>query len=125
MADCAQCGKAVLTYVALDDDGAERRICVHCDTPIAENLKWVSPGELEQSGYYFGPPPAEGRRRADAVPAAAVAASRRTERAGLAQSFIHDNRHGVREIQAAHAWLEDWNPIRAVNSLGYEIPAKA
>src|SRR5580658_6804364 len=65
------------------------------------------------------------QRRADAVPAAAVAASRRTERAGLAQSFIHDNRHGVREIQAAHARLEDWNPIRAVNSLGYEIPAKA
>src|SRR5258708_36116000 len=60
MADCASCGKAVLTYVALDDDGAERRVCVHCDTPIAENLKWVSPGELEQAGYYFGPPPAEG-----------------------------------------------------------------
>jgi hypothetical protein len=60
MADCAQCGKAVLTYVSLDDEGAERRVCVHCDTPIAENLKWVSPGELEQSGYYFGPPPAEG-----------------------------------------------------------------
>ena len=59
MADCADCGKSVLTYVALDDDGAERRVCVHCDTPIAENLKWVSPGELEQAGYYFGPPPAE------------------------------------------------------------------
>src|SRR5580700_3790412 len=67
-------------------------------------------------------PPRERARRADAVPAAAVAALRRTERAGLAQRFIHDNRHGVREIQAAHAWLEDWNPIRAVNSLGYEIP---
>ena len=60
MADCAPCGKSVLTYVALDDNGTERRICVHCDTPIAENLKWVSPGELEQAGYYFGPPPAEG-----------------------------------------------------------------
>jgi hypothetical protein len=62
MADCAPCGKSVLTYVALDDNGAERRICVHCDTPIAENLKWVSPGELEQAGYYFGPPPAEGEK---------------------------------------------------------------
>ncbi len=63
MADCAVCGKSVLTYVALDDDdGVERRICVHCDTPIAENLKWVSPGELEQAGYYFGPPPAEGEK---------------------------------------------------------------
>ncbi len=62
MADCARCGKSVLTYVALDDDNesAERRVCVHCDTPIAENLKWVSPGDLEQAGYYFGPPPAEG-----------------------------------------------------------------
>ena len=52
MAECAVCGKSVLTYVALDDDneGVERRVCVHCDTPIAENLKWVSPGELEQAG---------------------------------------------------------------------------
>ena len=60
MSDCAPCAKPVLTYVALDDDGTERRVCVHCDTPIVENLKWVSPGELEQAGYYFGPPPAEG-----------------------------------------------------------------
>ena len=75
MADCAVCGKSVLTYVALDDDGAERRVCVHCDTPIAENLKWVSPGELEQAGYFSARlPPRE--RRADAAPAAAVAASR-------------------------------------------------
>ena len=64
MADCVPCGKSVLTYVGLDDDGAERRVCVHCDTPIAENLKWVSPGELEQAGYYFGPPPAEGEKTA-------------------------------------------------------------
>ena len=64
MADCADCGKSVLTYVALDDAGAERRVCVHCDTPLVEQLKWVSPGELEQAGYYFGPPPAEvGRRK--------------------------------------------------------------
>ncbi len=64
MADCAACGKAVLTYVALDEDNesSERRVCVHCDTAIAENLKWVSPGELEQAGYYFGPPPAEGEK---------------------------------------------------------------
>ena len=62
MADCADCGKAVLTYVALDDAGAERRICVHCDSPIADSLKWVSPGELEQAGYSFGAPPAEGEK---------------------------------------------------------------
>ena len=60
MADCAACGKSVLTYVALDDGGTERRICVHCDTAVSESLKWASPGELEQAGYYFGPPPAEG-----------------------------------------------------------------
>jgi hypothetical protein len=59
MADCAACGKLVLTYVALDDYGAERRVCVHCDTAIGVSLKWVSPGELEQAGYYFGRPPAE------------------------------------------------------------------
>ena len=59
MADCAACGKPVLTYVALDDDGAERRVCVHCDTAVADHLKWVSPGELEQAGYYFGAPPAD------------------------------------------------------------------
>jgi hypothetical protein len=59
MADCAACGKPVLTYVALGDDGAERRVCVHCDTAVADHLKWVSPGELEQAGYYFGAPPAD------------------------------------------------------------------
>ncbi|MGB8683180.1 MAG: hypothetical protein WCD12_09865 [Candidatus Binatus sp.] len=62
MADCAACGKSVLTYVAIDEDGNEGRVCVHCDTPIVENLKWVSPGELEQAGYYFGPPPDENEK---------------------------------------------------------------
>lgn len=60
MAHCAQCAKSVLTYVALDDDGIERRVCVHCDTPTSDAVSWVGPGELEQSGYYFGPPPADG-----------------------------------------------------------------
>ena len=60
MADCAACGKPVLTYLTLDDAGAERRVCVHCDTAVADPLQWVSPGELEQGGYYFGPPPAAG-----------------------------------------------------------------
>jgi hypothetical protein len=60
MADCSACGKPVLTYVGLGEDGGERRICVHCDTAVGDHsLKWVSPGELEQAGYYFGPPPAE------------------------------------------------------------------
>ena len=59
MAHCAECDKSVLTYVALDDDGSERRVCVHCDAPISEAVAWVGPGDLEKSGYYFGPPPAE------------------------------------------------------------------
>jgi hypothetical protein len=59
MAHCAHCDKSVLTCVTLDDNGAERRVCVHCDNPVADALEWVGPGELEQSGYYFGPPPAE------------------------------------------------------------------
>jgi hypothetical protein len=63
MADCPVCGKEVLTYVALDDDN-ERRVCVHCDTEVGtgNSVKWVSPGELEQAGYYFGPPPEEGEK---------------------------------------------------------------
>ncbi len=60
MAHCARCEKSVLTYVGLTDDGAELRMCVHCDGPVTDELQWVPPGELEQSGYYFGPPPAEG-----------------------------------------------------------------
>ena len=64
MADCSVCGKEVLTYVAPDgdNDSAERRLCVHCDTEVGSggDLKWVSPGELEQAGYYFGPPPEDG-----------------------------------------------------------------
>ena len=62
MAHCPQCEKSVLTYVVLDDDASEhreRRVCVHCDSPISDNVAWVGPGDLEQSGYYFGPPPAE------------------------------------------------------------------
>jgi hypothetical protein len=54
MADCVPCGKSVLTYVALDDDSSERRVCVHCDTPIAEDLKWVSPAEGEKTGCSSG-----------------------------------------------------------------------
>ena len=57
MAECVACAKSVLTYVTLDDEGAERRVCVHCDTPVADTLAWVGPGELERSGYYFGAPP--------------------------------------------------------------------
>src|SRR5271154_3273245 len=64
-------------------------------------------------------------RRADAVPAAAVAASRRTERAGLAQRLIHYNRNRVGEIQAAHPRLEDWYAIDPIGSLRQKVATKA
>src|SRR5208337_293795 len=64
-------------------------------------------------------------KRAAAAPDAAAAASRSPERAGLAQRFVHYDRHCVGEIQAAHAWLEDWNPIRAVASLRQEVAAES
>ena len=62
MADCAPCEKSVLTYVMLDESGREQRVCVHCDNPVGDALAWVGPGELEQSGYYFGAPPEEGAK---------------------------------------------------------------
>ena len=54
MAHCASCGKDVLTYVLLDESGAENRACVHCDAPIAHELSWVSATELESTGYEIG-----------------------------------------------------------------------
>ena len=60
MSHCIECEKLVLTYVGLDEAGNERRACVHCDGAVADEIQWVSPGELEQSGYYFGSPPEKG-----------------------------------------------------------------
>ena len=59
MAQCDRCAKTVLTYIALGDDGGERRLCVHCDGPAETRLDWVTAGELEASGYYIGSPPVE------------------------------------------------------------------
>jgi hypothetical protein len=59
MAQCGECGKTVLTYVALDYSGEEARRCVHCDAPVAGALKWVSADELEASGYRLGYRPAQ------------------------------------------------------------------
>ncbi len=56
MARCEPCDRTVLTYAALDDAGLERRLCVHCDGEIADELRWVSATELEDSGYQFGAP---------------------------------------------------------------------
>ena len=33
---------------------------MHCDTEIGKPVRWVKAGELEQEGYYFGPPPEKG-----------------------------------------------------------------
>ncbi|MGH7815660.1 MAG: hypothetical protein ACREQI_16860 [Candidatus Binataceae bacterium] len=59
MAQCDHCAKSVLTYVAIGDDGAEQRLCVHCDSPAQARLDWVTAEELTASGYYIGSPPAE------------------------------------------------------------------
>ena len=56
-AHCSACEKIVLTYIALDDNAAEIRRCVHCDAAIARQLDWVSADDLEELGYYFGAPP--------------------------------------------------------------------
>jgi hypothetical protein len=54
---CETCDRDVLTYIGLGADGAEQRFCVHCDAPAAAELRWISAGELEQEGYYFGSEP--------------------------------------------------------------------
>jgi hypothetical protein len=59
MAHCDACDRVVLTYVSLDDAGAEQRLCVHCDHRLAGELHWVGAAELEQSGYQFGSPARE------------------------------------------------------------------
>ena len=58
VAFCKGCGKSVVTCVALDDDGLERRMCAHCDAPIAVDIEWISATELESTGYYIGTPSA-------------------------------------------------------------------
>jgi hypothetical protein len=62
IAHCAACGRVVLVHVTLDASDRERRCCVHCDAEIPEPVRWVKAGELEQEGYYFGPPPAKGSK---------------------------------------------------------------
>lgn len=61
-AHCAACDRVVLLYVTLDGSDRERRCCVHCNAEIGDLVSWVKAGELEQEGYYFGPPPAKGEK---------------------------------------------------------------
>ncbi len=56
-ARCVRCDKAVLTYLELDADGEEKRLCVHCEGLVEPTIQWVTADELEASGYYFGSEP--------------------------------------------------------------------
>lgn len=58
VAFCKGCGKSVVTGLTLDEAGIERRLCVHCDTPITTEIEWVSATVLESTGYYIGTPSA-------------------------------------------------------------------
>jgi hypothetical protein len=48
---CGVCDKIVLTCVGFNADDEEERYCVHCDSPIESELKWVNSEELEAEGY--------------------------------------------------------------------------
>ena len=49
---CALCRRDVLTHVHLDERGAERRRCLHCDAEIDPlEVRWVGEGELGGLGY--------------------------------------------------------------------------
>jgi hypothetical protein len=57
-AGCEVCGKTVLTYIAFNSDGNQKRFCVHCDNSIKSGPKWVTADELALEGYQIGAPPA-------------------------------------------------------------------
>jgi len=58
---CARCARDVLTHVHLDEDGEERRLCLHCDAEIdPRELRWVPAPALEPLGYEIGSAAAEG-----------------------------------------------------------------
>jgi hypothetical protein len=49
---CDQCGREVLTHTEVLDDGADSRMCVHCDSPIySDSLRTVRGTELAGRGY--------------------------------------------------------------------------
>jgi DNA-directed RNA polymerase subunit RPC12/RpoP len=49
---CARCSRDVLTHVDLEDDGTERRRCLHCDAEIdPQEVRWVAEPELATLGY--------------------------------------------------------------------------
>jgi hypothetical protein len=48
---CAACARHVLTHADPEADGAQGRLCVHCDAPIDAELRAVEQGELDAHGY--------------------------------------------------------------------------
>ena len=58
---CGPCGRDVLTHVHLDDAGAERRRCLHCDAEIdPREVRWVLETELDGLGYAVDDDPGAG-----------------------------------------------------------------
>ena len=53
-ARCETCGKNVLTYILLAGAGERLRACVHCDTPVGSDVRWVPANELAANGYEVG-----------------------------------------------------------------------
>jgi hypothetical protein len=52
VARCARCARDVLTHLAVDDAGDERRRCIHCDAEMdPEEVRWVEEAALEPLGY--------------------------------------------------------------------------
>jgi hypothetical protein len=51
VADCAQCGRAVLAYVSYDRASGETLCCVHCDLPIVSAARSANGAALDEIGY--------------------------------------------------------------------------
>jgi hypothetical protein len=52
VARCARCARDVLTHVHLDEQGDERRLCLHCDAELdPDEVRWIGEPELEPLGY--------------------------------------------------------------------------
>jgi hypothetical protein len=66
VARCVPCAREVLTHLRIDDDGRERRCCVHCDAELdPDEVRWVGTSELDAAGYALLADPADGCGRPD------------------------------------------------------------
>jgi len=48
---CPECKRDVLTWIDYDENGAERRLCVHCDSVVEADVHLVGEGELAEKDY--------------------------------------------------------------------------